>query len=487
MLLSVILATALLASSPVAEPDQYVVDFRDTASKKVRVSAEVTLVNGRLHIETYTTAKPGYWRSLISGLTALDESGNALQIDSVSASEWRAGSAYSGRARLNYFVDYSFASRPFPSGNQKGGLNESGGIYLVTKPLFITPDSGDAESVRSVRIQVPAGWQIATPWQAGSQDDYRVPGRRDLAINSIAVGKIVVARAQLGRFDVSAVFIGPIAQDSATVAAAFKKAANEYFRIFPNTSAGRYMMTLFYADHDDGEGFASSSAITFGNRIAGGDGILFNNKIAHELLHYWMGQRIRGRDRERMSWLTEGFTEYIANRTIQRVGLITRQEYLDKLSRHVGAYSYYWYSPLFNDRTVYEGGADKTANRLGVYDGGAVAALCLDLMIREQTGGRRSIDDLLQRLWNDYGVRRQPFTLEEFSAALVEVGGTKFQDFVSKYVTGHELLPYETVLPAAGIRVRAWPLAAEAYLSVDPVASTAAATKRERDFFGGSR
>ncbi len=184
-----------------------------------------------------------------------------------------------------------------------------------------------------MELRLPIGWARVTPWQEQSPGVYVAADRHSLAVNSFVVGHFAATRARLGGFEAAAAFIGPIARDSATIGPAFAKVVNAYFSLFPKTPPGRYLMTFFYADHDDGEAFTGTSTVTFGNRIAGGDGILFNNKIAHEVLHYWIGQRIRGEDFERMSWMSEGFTEYLANRTIFRTGLIDARRVSQRSSR----------------------------------------------------------------------------------------------------------------------------------------------------------
>jgi predicted metalloprotease with PDZ domain len=489
-----LLCLALLAFAPplaaaaqgMATADQYSLDFSDTASRRVGVRAELTVVGGRAFIESYTPENPGFWRSLIQDLRATDSAGAPLTIDSVSPTSWLLANRYAGRATLTYSVDYSFAAKPFPSGNQKGGLLGARSLYLVTRPLFITPDTGDANSPRLVSVRLPRGWRVATPWLEvpGNPSAYVASGRHDLAVNSLVAGRFATSHAAFGQFGVTAAFIGEMAKDSLAVTEAFAKIARQYFALFPETGKGHYLMTMFYADHDDGEAFFSSATITFGHRVAGGAGILFNNKIAHELLHYWIGQRLRGADHERMGWFSEGFTEYLANRTIQRVGLISDAEYLEKLSRHIGVYSYYWYSPLFAGRSLYDGGEDKTANRFGVYDGGAVAGLCLDLMLRRATANRRGIDDVMQLLWRRNGMNRTPLTLDDLGDAFVSVGGREFADFIPRYITGHDLLPYEELLGQAGVRVRAWPLSAEAYLDRDPNATPAARAAMRSNLLG---
>ncbi|HVT40026.1 MAG TPA: hypothetical protein VHE78_13350 [Gemmatimonadaceae bacterium] len=483
MPIALALAASLALHKQGAPRDRYLVDFADTIGLQVRVQAQLGLVNGALHVEPYTRDQPGFWSSRVSMLEMRDSTGTRLRVDSASATSWSIAGGYHGAATVSYIVDLSFARRPFPSGNQKGGYAENGALYVVTKPLFVTPDTGLAPGSRLVELRVPPGWSKATPWPERTDGVYEADDRRSLTYNTFVVGRFASGHARVGGFDATAAFIGPIARDSAAIAPAFGKVVRAYFDLFPRTPPGRYLMTFFYADHDDGEGFAGSSTVTFGNRIAGGDGILFNNKIAHEVLHYWIGQRIRPDDFERMSWMSEGFTEYLANRTIFRTGLISRSEYLEKLSRHVGAYGYFWYSPLFEHRSLFEAGNDKTRNRFAVYDGGAVAALCLDLMLREATHDRGSLDDLLRLLWDRRAAQRHTFTTSELTDALVAVGGETFRDFLPKFVFGHDLLPYQEVLAHVGIRVRAWPLSAEAYLTEDPAPTSAMREARERRLF----
>lgn len=474
------LAAALLvihsASAPgqrSAATDRYAVTFSEQSPLTAAVEARVTSTDGALHIESYTRNQPGFWRSRLVNLVAYDSANTKLALDSLDATSWRVRQDYRGRLTLRYAVNLDFASRPFPSGNQKGGYAADGALYLVTKALFVTPDTGDASTPRDVDVHVPPGWKVETSWIERGPGRYQARSRADLTYNTIVVGRFASSRARLGGFEAIAAFVGPIARDSSVIGPAFATVTKEYFRLFPKTPPGRYMITFFYADHDDGEGFVGSSAVTFGNRIAGGDGILFNNKIAHEVLHYWIGQRIRAEDHEQQSWLSEGFTEYIANRTIYRTRLITRREYLDKLSRHLGVYGYFWYSPLFEGRTLLDAGQDKTRNRFAVYDGGAVAALVLDLTIMRASGGRRSLDDALRLLWDRYAALGRRYTLDDVISVLVEVGGEELRDFVPRYVKGHELLPYRDVLERCGVRVRAWPLSAETYLSDIPNPSAA--------------
>jgi len=123
------------------------------------------------------------------------------------------------------------------------------------------------------------------------------------------------------------------------------------------------------------------------------DRILWTNLLAHEIFHHWNGGFIVPRDDEKTSWFTEGVTEYMANRTISRTGLISRNLFLKKLEVHVAMYDYCMWAPPFQKSTiqnaVQDAGGDKDVNRPGIYSGGVVASFCLDTMIQKEISGQK--------------------------------------------------------------------------------------------------
>jgi predicted metalloprotease with PDZ domain len=344
----------------------------------------------------------------------------------------------------------------------------------VTRGLFVTGDRDFAEGARRVRLTIPKGWEIAAPWPQSGDDPhaFRATSWLDLINNSFVIGRFQRSVAREGGFTLSFALLPSIARDIPSLDRTTLAILREYLSLFPRTRPDRYLMTFFYADHDDGEAWNRSAALTFAHRVSDADALLFHNTIAHELMHHWLGAGLlRSTDHDLEQWLTEGFTEYYANRAIYREGLITARDYLEKLSRHVGAYAYFWWSPVFGHVTLREAGSDKTRYRFGVYDGGAVTALCLDLRIRQLTQDRRSLDDVMRLLFDRFALSGKTFSYEDVVAAMVEVGGEDLRSFLARYVTGHEQLPYREMLEGVGVHVLDWPLAAEAYLSQIPEAS----------------
>ncbi len=126
------------------------------------------------------------------------------------------------------------------------------------------------------------------------------------------------------------------------------------------------------------------------------------NHIAHELLHHWIGVGLWIEDEKKVSgyWFSEGFTVHYAHVIPLRIGLITPTELLEHVNKL--AISYYT-SPVrgASNAQIVEGigrGIGDPALGLMPYWRGALYAAELSDSIRAASKGKRSLDDLMQRL-----------------------------------------------------------------------------------------
>lgn len=119
--------------------------------------------------------------------------------------------------------------------------------------------------------------------------------------------------------------------------------------------------------------------------------------VAHEMMHSWIPNRI-GRmpeDEQPASyWLSEGFTNWVTWRTLVRGGIWTPQVYAEAFNKSVAAHDI---SPVRHAT-----GAEISAGfwrsrdlQALPYHRGMLIAVWLDLEIRERTGGRLDLDDIL--------------------------------------------------------------------------------------------
>jgi predicted metalloprotease with PDZ domain len=88
------------------------------------------------------------------------------------------------------------------------------------------------------------------------------------------------------------------------------------------------------------------------------------------------------------------------------------------------------------------------------YDKGSVAGLLLDIMIRDATDNRASLDNVMRDLYDNTYKKGRGFTNQDWwSAVSRAAGGKSFAEFEKRYIDGREQFPYDSILPLAGLRL----------------------------------
>ena len=144
---------------------------------------------------------------------------------------------------------------------------------------------------------------------------------------------------------------------------------------------------------------------------------------SHEYFHSWNVKRIKPAsfmpyqlDAESYTeqlWAYEGITSYYDDFLTFRAGLVDREQYLDMLSetftrvyRGQGRFKQSLKNSSFNAWTKFYKQDENAANAIvSYYTKGALFALFLDLTLRRETEGKYTLDTVMQRLWQDYGLK----------------------------------------------------------------------------------
>jgi predicted metalloprotease with PDZ domain len=147
----------------------------------------------------------------------------------------------------------------------------------------------------------------------------------------------------------------------------------------------------------------------------------FLGLVSHEYFHTWNVKRIKPAaftpydlDRENYTtllWAFEGLTSYYDDLALVRAGLITHEQYLETLGRSItqllrtpGREKQSVADSSFEAWSKYYRQDENSPNAIVSYYGkGSLVGLCLDLYIRSQTGGRKSLDDVMRALWKKHG------------------------------------------------------------------------------------
>jgi predicted metalloprotease with PDZ domain len=198
----------------------------------------------------------------------------------------------------------------------------------------------------------------------------------------------------------------------------------------------------------------------------------FVQLLAHEFLHLWNIKRIRPKALESFDydgenytpslWFGEGTTSYYDLLIPYRAGIYDVKAYLKDLSKEITQLQM---KPGRKVQPVSESSFDawiklyrRDANsdncQISYYLKGELVSLLLDLSIRERWGNKRSLDDVMRLLWQQFGQAEIGYTPEQLKQVIESVAGFNLDDFFARYIDGTDELPFDEYLEPFGLRVK---------------------------------
>jgi predicted metalloprotease with PDZ domain len=204
---------------------------------------------------------------------------------------------------------------------------------------------------------------------------------------------------------------------------------------------------------------------------------------SHEFFHVWNVKRLRPVElgpwdwtrpaQTRSLWIAEGLTNYYGHVMMRRAGIWDEDRLIDALSHVIDEVENAPGSKLmsavdsslaapFIDAAVHRQRTNLDNTSITYYYRGEIIGLVLDLMIRGRSGGKRSLDDVLRRMYDEFYVKSpnasyylkgRGYTEEDFVRTLSEVYGADMSGFYARHIRGVEPLPYNEALAYAGLRL----------------------------------
>ncbi len=152
-------------------------------------------------------------------------------------------------------------------------------------------------------------------------------------------------------------------------------------------------------------------------------------------------------------WLYEGVTEYFANLFQVNQGLITNQEFYDRINDKITTSRNFDDTMSFTEmsKNILE---DKYQDSYyNVYLKGALIGMALDIRLRELSNGDYGLLDLMKELTDKYGKDR-PFEDEELFNVITELTYPEIGTFFDTYVIGTTPIPYNEFFNKVGLEMR---------------------------------
>jgi predicted metalloprotease with PDZ domain len=195
----------------------------------------------------------------------------------------------------------------------------------------------------------------------------------------------------------------------------------------------------------------------------------FLGLASHEYFHTWNVKRIKPavfapydlkqENYTRLLWAFEGITSYYDDLLLRRAGLISEAGYLETLARTItqvvrgaGRLKQTLEDSSFDAWIKYYRMDENTPNAVvSYYQKGSLAALCVDLLIRSRTNGRRSLDHVMRALWRRHGPTGVGVEEDGIERLAEEVTGLRLRSFFDKALRSTEELPLASLLRTVGV------------------------------------
>ena len=149
-------------------------------------------------------------------------------------------------------------------------------------------------------------------------------------------------------------------------------------------------------------------------------------------------------------WMYEGTTEYFANLFQINQGLIDAPDFYNRLTEKIKLAQRYDDSMSFTEMSAGIVEEPYQANYGNVYQKGALINMCLDIIIREQSGGSKGILWVMQNLAQRYG-KDKPFKDDELIEEINAMTYPEVGEFFEKHVIGNTPIDYNYYFKKVGL------------------------------------
>lgn len=425
-----------------------------------------------------TYSEDNYGR-FIEDVKAFDAKGNALAIKKTDENSWTISDAKK-ISKLTYLVNDTFDTET--SGGIGGkdvfspaGTNiDAGKNFMLNTHGFVGYFEGKSELPYKVTVSHPANL-----WGATSLTDTDASNDRDLFTVSryaeLVEHPIMYSEPDYTTFKVDdmEILISVYSPNGNYKAADITPAMETMMRaqkkfLGPVNSTKKYSVLLYLSDMKkaDAKGFGAlehpTSTTVVMPEMMPKAALLEQLKdvVSHEFFHIVTPLTVHSKEIQyfdfndpKMSehlWMYEGVTEYFANLFQVNQGLITEEEFYNRMADKIDQ------SKRFDDKmpftTMSKNILDKQYkdSYYNVYLKGALIGMCIDIQMRESSNGEKGILDLMHALSSEYGAKK-PFNDDELFAKITSLTYPAVGEFLKTYVAGDTPIPYDKYFAKMGV------------------------------------
>ena len=456
--------------------------------------APVTINPGRFTLDTVTYRMPRIiqgsyavndFGKYIDDLKAYDYNGNDMPVNRLDDNTWQIVNA-TLLDKLEYYVNDTFDLEiqggigeeiPF----SPGGTNISPENYVLNLHGFIGYFDSLKNAQYTLDVTAPATFERSTALQntnvKSSPDgtkittSYFAPRYFDITDNPMMYGKLDVEEFMVGDIKIVLSVYSPNKKHKASSLkeTVFKMMEAQKAYLGDMDATSRYDIYLYLTDRSEGqpkglgalEHHTSTVAVLQETRSEESLAQSVIDVVAHEFFHIVTPLTVHSEDVHYFDynqptfskhlWMYEGVTEYFAQHFQVYEGLITPQDYYKVVNSEILRSTIYYDDEMsFTEMSENVLEEPFKANYSNVYQKGALLGMCIDILLREESNGTRSMLSLMKELSNKYGIEK-PFEDESLIDEIVSMTYPSIGEFLNTHVVGNTPIDYSLFLERVGL------------------------------------
>ena len=430
-------------------------DFPRPADHFIQITLEIDVSGRDQVVLKIPTWRPGRYQSdrfakNIRDWQPADENDQALQYSKPDPDTWVVET---GRAS-KLFVKYKYYAYKLDAGNS----------MLDDNLIYINPlncclyDPGFMNHQIDLYMNIPAHFKCATALPSGGSNQFSAQGFDQLFENPvIAAPDLQHDQYRVHNKTFHVWFQGTVNPDWQKIQNDFTAFTEEQINMFGSLPVNDYHFFVLappYPLYHGVEHF-TNTVITLGPGYK-----LMNHEdyqrllgiSSHELFHVWNVKTIRPAEwmpydysKESPSvlgYIAEGVTVYYGDKMLLNSGVWNFDEYKERLdrvlTRHFNNYGRFFKSLSESSYETWLDGYEPGIphRKVSIYIKGGVCALILDLLLRKDTNGRASLDDVMIELYNNYGKKQRGITQQDYKKIIEKIAGRSYDDYFNQYIDG---------------------------------------------------
>ena len=472
-------------------PVRYTVEPVDLAGHLFRVTCTIARPQADGQCVTLPAWIPGSYmiRDFARNIVTLEAAagGQPVALQKCDKARWQAGPVPEGAALELHYTVYAWDLSV-----RSAHLDQTHGFFNGTS-LFLAVE-GQEEQPCLVDLRPPVGqtigqWRVATALPEATGIDgaaarygfglYRAENYDALIDHPVEMGDFTLATFSAGGIAHDVVLTGRHDCDTARLCADLARICQWQIDLFggPPPMARYVFLTMVVGDGYGGLEHRASTALLTARDDLPHRGMTeistgyqrFLGLCSHEYFHSWNVKRIKpaafvpyqlgAESYTRLLWAFEGITSYYDDLALVRSGVLAPAAYLKQLAETLnrvlkgsGRLKQSVADSSFDAWTKFYRQDENAANAIvSYYTKGALIALALDLQLRIDSDGARSLDDVMRALWQRHGQTGIGVPEDGVFEIVGEIGGDKLARWLRSAVEGTDDLPLARWLKKFGV------------------------------------